>query len=110
MEAMATIVVLGVLALVAAIVAWVTWHRGADERQSVQHHQHALETLRQVADRRPPSGRSPRSERDGAHHPTPKGGAGATRPPIRRRGAAASSPDVGLEVGASLPSRRVAPP
>src|SRR5580704_1770602 len=55
MEAMAAIVVLGVLALVAAIVAWVTWHRGADERQSVQHHQHALETLRQVADRHGPN-------------------------------------------------------
>src|SRR5579863_3407263 len=53
---MATIVVLGVSALVAAIVAWVTWRRGADERQSVQHHQHTLETLRHVADRPPPSG------------------------------------------------------
>ncbi|HEY5026316.1 MAG TPA: DUF4115 domain-containing protein [Acidimicrobiales bacterium] len=52
---MATIVVLGVIALVAAIVAWVTWQRGADERQSVQHHQHTLETLRHVADRDPPS-------------------------------------------------------
>src|SRR5579862_9083377 len=104
MEAMATIVVLGVLALVAAIVAWVTWHRGADERQSVQHHQHALETLRHVADRRPPSGPSARSERVGIHPPTPKSAAGATRPPVQRRGAAASSPDVGLEAGASRPA------
>ncbi len=52
---MAAVVVLGVIALIAAIVAWVTWHRGADERHSVQHHQHTLETLRHVADRRPPS-------------------------------------------------------
>ena len=49
---MTAIVILGVIALVAAIVAWVTWHRGADERLSVQHHQHTLETLRHVADRR----------------------------------------------------------
>jgi len=52
MVVMTTVVLLGVMALVAAIVAGVTWHRGADERQSVQHHQHTLETLRTVADRR----------------------------------------------------------
>ncbi|HVA02168.1 MAG TPA: DUF4115 domain-containing protein [Acidimicrobiales bacterium] len=54
---MTAVVVLGVIALFAAIVAWMTWHRGADERQSVQHHQHTLETLRQVADGRPVSTR-----------------------------------------------------
>jgi hypothetical protein len=50
---MTAVVLLGVIALVAAIVAWMTWHRGADERESVQHHQHTLNTLRDVADRRP---------------------------------------------------------
>jgi hypothetical protein len=52
MVAMPAVAVLGVIALFVAIVAWVTWHRAADERQSVQHHQHTLETLRHVADRR----------------------------------------------------------
>jgi hypothetical protein len=52
MVAMTAAVVLGVIALMVAILAWVTWRRGADERQSVQHHQHTLETLRHVADRR----------------------------------------------------------
>jgi hypothetical protein len=55
MESMTAVGVLGVIAFIGAIVAWMTWHRGADERQSVQHHQHTLETLRHVADRRPPS-------------------------------------------------------
>jgi hypothetical protein len=57
MVAMTAVVVLGVIALIVAILAWVTWRRGADERQSVQHHQHTLETLRHVADRRQQSGR-----------------------------------------------------
>jgi hypothetical protein len=52
MVAMTAAVVLGVIALMVAILAWVTWRRGADERQSVQHHQHTLETLRHVAGRR----------------------------------------------------------
>jgi hypothetical protein len=52
MVTMPAVAVLGVIALFVAIVAWVTWHRAADERQSVQHHQHTLETLRHVADRR----------------------------------------------------------
>ena len=63
---MTAVVVLGVIALVGAIVAWVTWRRGADERQSVQHHQHTLETLRHVADRRQPTrmaGPSPHGHR-----------------------------------------------
>jgi hypothetical protein len=55
MEAMTAVVVLGVIALGGAIVAWVTWRRGADERESVQHHQHTLETLGHVSDRRQPT-------------------------------------------------------
>lgn len=131
---MAAIVVLGVLALVAAIVAWVTWHRGADERQSVQHHQHTLETLRHVADRQPPSGwparsgrgapaknaptvrptpspgRSSRPARDGAPSQSPKTAPGTTRSPSRRRGATtASFHDVALEGEAPVPPRGVAP-
>src|ERR1700690_948042 len=94
MEAMAAIEVLGVLALVAAIVAWVTWHRGADERQSGQHHQHTLETLRHVADRRPPSvwagqarrGRSkirPRSRPSGSAPKAPIRAPASVAPPPR---------------------------
>jgi cytoskeletal protein RodZ len=52
MEAMTAVSILGVIAVAGAIVAWTTWRRAFDERHSVQHHQHALETLRHVADRR----------------------------------------------------------
>ena len=52
---MSAVPILGALAFAGAVVAWVTWHRTADERQSVQHHQHALETLRNVADRSEPA-------------------------------------------------------
>jgi len=80
---MTAIVVLGVMALVAAIVAGVTWHRGADERQSVRHHQHTLETLRHVADRRPPSAWPVPGRRGGASKgaPTPRPPPGSGRPP-----------------------------
>ena len=86
--------VLGVIALVGAIVAWVTWHRGADERHSVQHHQHTLETLRHVADRRPPSvwhgpGRRSSTPKDRpdrripARHRRRRRGSGPVRRPCR---------------------------
>jgi len=71
MVVMTAALILGVIALVAAIVAWLTWHRGADERMSVQHHQHTLETLRHVADRRPPSSWSASVRRDGASRARP---------------------------------------
>jgi len=51
METMAALLIVGVIALGAAVVASVTWRRAADERQSVRHHQHTLETLRHVAQR-----------------------------------------------------------
>ncbi len=87
---MATVVLLGVMALVAAIVAGVTWHRGADERQSVQHHQHTLETLRTVADRRQQPG-WPISGRRGGREGRPDT---ATSPPIRTRPPSPSAPRV----------------
>jgi hypothetical protein len=133
MEVMTAIVVLGVLALVAAIVAWLTWHRGADERQSVQHHQHTLETLRHVADRHPPAAwPSPsrrrsvskigpttppasaargatRRQRGGAPQQSGKGAPSVKRSTPPRGGAAASSArPVGVE-GVAAPPRPVAP-
>ena len=81
MVAMSAVAVLGVIALVAAIVAWVTWHRGADERQSVQHHQHTLETLRHVSDRRQPTVWPSTGRRSAAA----KGGAAPRPPPAPQR-------------------------
>src|SRR5580698_8244156 len=95
MVAMTAAVVLGVIALMVAIVAWLTWRRGADERQSVQHHQHTLETLRNVADRQPPSALSsptrrrpvakiqPTSAPTGSGAPGHRGDDAATRSPKR---------------------------
>src|ERR1700722_12497505 len=85
MGAMTAVVVLGVIALIVAVLAWVTWRRGADERQSVQHHQHALETLRHVADRRQQSV----SGRRGSSSKAP--------PPARPTGVTARAPGVGRE-------------
>jgi hypothetical protein len=68
---MTAVVVLGVIALIVAILAWVTWRRGADERQSVQHHQHTLETLRHVADRRQQSVRLSPGRRSSSKRPSP---------------------------------------
>ena len=78
MVAMTAVLVLGVIALFVAIVAWVTWRRGADERQSVQHHQHTLETLRHVADRRQQSVRLAPGRRDPSSPGSP-----ASRPSAR---------------------------
>jgi hypothetical protein len=81
MVAMSAVAVLGVIALVAAVVAWVTWHRGADERQSVQHHQHTLETLRHVSDRRQPTVWPSTGRRSAAA----KGGVAPRPPPASER-------------------------
>ena len=97
MVAMSAVAVLGVIALVAAIVAWVTWHRGADERQSVQHHQHTLETLRHVSDRRQPTVWPSTGRRSGAA----KGGAAPRPPPAPERSPASRRPK------ASSPRARV---
>lgn len=89
--------VLGVLALAAAIVAGVTWHRGADERQSVQHHQHTLETLRHVADRRQQSPWPVPRRRNGASNgaPTPRTASAAGRPTGSEHAGAPRSSDNG---------------
>src|ERR1700688_2863828 len=87
MVPMTVAAILGVIALLGAIVAWATWHRGADERQSVNHHQHTLQTLGHLADRgarstRPSSrSRSTASKGPPPPRPTPKakGVAGAER-------------------------------
>ncbi len=103
---MTAVVVLGVFALIAAIVAWVTWHRGADERQSVQHHQHTLETLRHVADRHQPSAwpapgrRGSSGESRSSSRPTPS---------PRRRFAVPASTRHASRSGAGLPPGRGAP-
>jgi hypothetical protein len=57
---MTAVLVVGAIAVVGAVVARVTWRRPADERHSIQSHQHTLETLRAMADRRPePSSGTP---------------------------------------------------
>ena len=81
MEAMTAVVVLGVIALGGAIVAWVTWRRGADERESVQHHQHTLETLGHVSDRRQPTVSPAAARRGSSSLPRP-----TTRPARADRG------------------------
>jgi hypothetical protein len=48
---MTVVLVVGAIAVVVAIVVGATWHRSADERQSVKNYQHTLETLRLVSDR-----------------------------------------------------------
>src|SRR5580658_5027890 len=86
MGAMTAVVVLGVIALIVAILAWVTWRRGADERQSVQHHQHTLETLRHVADRRQQTVLGRRGSSPTAHPApatNPVHGLGGVPPPSR---------------------------
>jgi len=52
MVAMTTVLVAGVVVLIGAMAARVLWRRDAGERHSVQEHQHTLETLRHMADRR----------------------------------------------------------
>ena len=92
---MTAVPILAVIALAGAIVAWVTWRRAADERQSVLHHQHALETLRHVADR-------------GAPPPSPVGSERARRSrgpaapdPVRPKASAAPSRGGGPQASAS---------
>jgi hypothetical protein len=48
---MTVVLVVGAIAVVAAIVVGATWHRSADEGQSVRNYQHTLETLRLVSNR-----------------------------------------------------------
>ena len=45
---MTVVLVVGAIAVVAAIVVGATWHRSADEGQSVRNYQHTLETLRLI--------------------------------------------------------------
>ena len=100
MEAMATGLVIGVLVLAGLVVARLAWRRVTDERQSVQEHQHTLDTLRHMADSREQSLRSiggrgarrrpgpgtaalrPRRQ-DGAPRPATRAPAGPGRSPGR---------------------------
>jgi len=92
MVVMVSALVVGAIVLVGAVVARVTWRRSADERQSVREHQHTLETLRHMADRRQEGARSV-PVRGGARRGAslPYGG-GAPRPASRQVGAASGRP------------------
>jgi hypothetical protein len=48
---MTVVLVVGAIAVVGAIVVGATWHRSADERQSVKNYHETLETLRHLSDR-----------------------------------------------------------
>ena len=109
MEVMTAVEVLGVFALIAAVVAWVTWHRGADERQSVQHHQHTLATLRHVADRNQPSV-SPAPRRRRSSENGRSGSRPVPTPTPKRRFATLASTRHVSRSGAGLPQGRGAAP
>src|SRR5579863_1125126 len=108
MVAMTAAVVLGVLALGAAIAAGVTWHRGADERQSVQHHQHTLETLRHVANRRQQSAWPVPGRRAGASKQasTPTPAPGSRRSSAERHGVPRRSDNGAARAKRDEPARR----
>jgi hypothetical protein len=57
MVGMTAVAVVAAIAVVGAVVARVTWRRPADERHSIESHQQTLDTLRAMADRRPPGQR-----------------------------------------------------
>ena len=78
---MTTAIIVGVIVLVGAVVARATWRRAADERQSVQEHQHTLETLRHMADRRAEASQARQASR-----------AAPAAPAVRRRPRTPSPP------------------
>ena len=94
MGGMTAVFVVGAIAVVGAVVARVTWRRPADERHSIQSHQQTLDTLRSMADRRPPSQRDKMSA----------DGSDATSAPPGRTSRARSGPAHAAPVG-SAPTR-----
>ncbi|HXQ43964.1 MAG TPA: RodZ domain-containing protein [Acidimicrobiales bacterium] len=76
---MTAVLVVAAIAVVGAVVARVTWRRPVDERHSIQSHQQTLDTLRAMADRRPPG------LRDAPDRSRSSAGTGAPARPTRPR-------------------------
>ncbi|HUI05363.1 MAG TPA: DUF4115 domain-containing protein [Acidimicrobiales bacterium] len=104
---MTAVAILGLIALVGVAVAWTSWHRVADERRSVQNHQHALDTMRHLGDHHVSALSTPdRHDRQGASRARARPDAA----PARRGPAAWSHAEAPVAVPAPRPAPRRAGP